>query len=82
MRLWYPGATQRNPLLLLLFDGSLLLRLAQRQLLELLFQEPPRNTFGLLPFRGGHARGVPLQFLNILKKIRTRYARKGKGLKR
>ena len=36
--------TGRNPLLLLLLAGSLLLRLATRQLLALLFQLPPRFT--------------------------------------
>ncbi len=36
--------TRRNPLLLFLLSGLLLLRLEERQLLSLLFQEPPRNT--------------------------------------
>ncbi len=35
---------RRNPLLLLLLFGLLLLRLATRQLLALLFQLPPRNS--------------------------------------
>lgn len=35
---------QRNPLLLFLFVGWLLFRLAQRTFLVLLFQEPPRTT--------------------------------------
>jgi len=34
----------RNPLLLFLFVRLFLLRLAERQLLSLLFHEPPRNT--------------------------------------
>jgi hypothetical protein len=34
----------RNPLLLLRLPGSFLLRLAARQFLPLLFQEPPRKT--------------------------------------
>ena len=34
----------RNPLLLLRFPVSFLLRLAERMFLGLLFQEPPRNT--------------------------------------
>lgn len=36
--------TSRNPLLLLRFDGLLLLRLAARALLLLLFHDPPRST--------------------------------------
>jgi hypothetical protein len=36
--------TTRKPMLLFLFSGSFLLRLADRQFLGLLFQEPPRNT--------------------------------------
>ena len=36
--------TQRNPLLLLRLFGLLLLRLATRQLLSLLLNEPPRST--------------------------------------
>jgi hypothetical protein len=35
---------KRNPLLLLRLVGSLLLRSAERQLLVLLFQDPPRST--------------------------------------
>ena len=35
--------TARNPILLLALFGLLLLRCEPRQLLELLFQEPPRN---------------------------------------
>ncbi|HPE70480.1 MAG TPA: hypothetical protein PLF96_14275 [Thermotogota bacterium] len=35
---------RRNPRLLLLLPGELLLRLATRQLLALLFQLPPRLT--------------------------------------
>ncbi len=35
--------TTRNPMLLLMLSGVLLLRLEARQLLELLFQLPPRN---------------------------------------
>jgi len=34
----------RNPMLLLRLSGSLLLRLAARQFLGLLFQDPPRST--------------------------------------
>jgi hypothetical protein len=34
----------RNPLLLFVFPGALLLRLAERQLDALLFQPPPRKT--------------------------------------
>ena len=34
----------RKPLLLFVFVGSFLLRLADRQFLGLLFQDPPRNT--------------------------------------
>ena len=42
---WGGGDTAtRNPLLLFVFVGSLLLRFADRQFLALLFQEPPRNT--------------------------------------
>lgn len=46
---WYspaerPWDTTRNPLLSLLLSGLLLLRLAQRTLLSLLFHEPPRNV--------------------------------------
>jgi hypothetical protein len=40
----WAGTTTRNPLLLFLFVGSFLLRLAERMFLGLLFQEPPRNT--------------------------------------
>jgi hypothetical protein len=36
--------TTRNPMLLFLLSGVLLLRFADRQLLSLLFQLPPRNT--------------------------------------
>ena len=36
--------TTRNPLLLLRLSGLLLLRLADRQFVGLLFHEPPRNT--------------------------------------
>lgn len=36
--------TSRNPLLLFRFEGVLLLRLAERQFLALLFQLPPRIT--------------------------------------
>lgn len=40
----------RNPLLLFLLFRSFLLRLAARQLLSLLFHEPPRKTaFGAMP---------------------------------
>gem|GEM_PF-6439136 len=35
---------RRNPLLLFLFPGLFLLRLAERQFLALLFQLPPRIT--------------------------------------
>ncbi len=35
---------RRKPLLLFLLSGLFLLRLEERQLLSLLFQEPPRNT--------------------------------------
>ena len=35
---------KRNPLLLFRLDGVLLLRLAERALIALLFHEPPRNT--------------------------------------
>ena len=35
---------QRNPLLLFVFDGLLLLRFAHRRLFVLLFHEPPRST--------------------------------------
>ena len=35
---------QRKPLLLFVFVGVLLLRLATRTFVVLLFQEPPRNT--------------------------------------
>jgi hypothetical protein len=34
----------RKPILLLRLSGWLLLRVAERALFELLFQEPPRNT--------------------------------------
>lgn len=40
---------QRNPTLLLRFVGLLLLRLAARTLLSLLFHEPPRSTFVPVP---------------------------------
>lgn len=41
----------RNPLLLLRSAGAFLLRLAERALIALLFQEPPRRTraFGREP---------------------------------
>jgi hypothetical protein len=35
---------QRKPMLLLMFVGLFLLRLAERALLSLLFHAPPRNT--------------------------------------
>lgn len=38
------GLAGRKPLLLFLLSGLLLLRLAERQLLSLLFHEPPRRT--------------------------------------
>ena len=41
--MWVPLQT-RNPMLLLRLSGSLLLRLAARQFLGLLFQDPPRST--------------------------------------
>ena len=41
----------RNPLLLLRFPVSFLLRLAERMFLGLLFQEPPRNTREQRPAR-------------------------------
>jgi len=47
---------QRKPMLLFLFDGSLLLRLATRRLFPLLFQEPPRRTpSGVPTYSGGNA---------------------------
>jgi hypothetical protein len=42
---------RRKPLLLLRFDGVLLLRLAARTLVLVLFHEPPRNTRFALSFR-------------------------------
>ena len=46
---------RRKPRLLLRFRGSLSLRLAERNLVGLLFHEPPRTTrrslFGLLPLK-------------------------------
>lgn len=38
------GRTRRNPLLLFVLSGSLLLRFDTRQFLALLFQLPPRST--------------------------------------
>ncbi len=46
--------TTRNPILLLRLSGVFLLRLAERQLLPLLFHEPPRKT------RSGAPRFHPL----------------------
>ena len=40
----FPDLAKRKPMLLLRLPGSLLLRLADRQLLSLLFQLPPRLT--------------------------------------
>ena len=36
--------TTRKPILLSRLSGAFLLRMAERQFLELLFQEPPRST--------------------------------------
>ena len=45
-----PGAeAHRNPILLFVFVGLLLLRLAARTLFQLLFQLPPRSTFVACP---------------------------------
>ncbi|MEE3715902.1 hypothetical protein V2H45_03980 [Tumidithrix elongata RA019] len=41
--------TTRKPILLLRLSASFLLRLAERQLLEVLFQEPPRSWLELNP---------------------------------
>jgi hypothetical protein len=40
----YGTNTRRKPMLLLRLSGLLLLRFADRQLMALLFQLPPRNT--------------------------------------
>ena len=64
--------TQRNPMLLLSLSGLLLLRLAHRVLLALLFQSPPRNT-RLLAFRS-HLKWPSIPVLFFLSMVRSRPA--------
>lgn len=68
----------RNPMLLLRFVGSLLLRSAQRRFVVSLFHEPPRNTrfgwFGPPPLPPRHEAGQDRasQYITI-PKLRMRY---------